>query len=449
MNPFLEGNFAPVSQEITTDELQVIGQIPTELAGMLVRNGPNPQFPNPEQYHWFAGDGMLHGVILKKGKATYLNRYVTTQSWQREREVGKALNSEQLGGFKNTANTALIWHAGKFLALWEGGEPHLIELPSLHTLGSYHYQGKLESPFTAHPKVDPLTKEMMFFGYSLGQPPYLQYGWISAAGKLQKTVSIDLPIGVMMHDFAITEQYTIFMDLPLTFRPQRREQGESGFKFESNRPSRFGIMPRYGDNETVRWFETSPCYIFHTLNAYEEGEEVVLIACRMSSTNVLGMAEIEDSQADIPQLYQWRFNLRTGKVKEQLLEEISSEFPQMNQQYLGRKARYGYTAKMAKSPLPLMDGIIKHDLRSGDAQIHQFSSGCYGGEAVFIPHPQGTSEDEGWLVTFVYNQKLNRSSLVIINAQEFTDEPVVEVMIPQRVPYGFHGIWLSPAQLSK
>jgi carotenoid cleavage dioxygenase len=288
---------------------------------------------------------------------------------------------------------------------------------------------------------------MMFFGYSLAQAPYLQYGWISAAGELQKTVSIDLPLGVMMHDFAITEQYTIFMDLPLTFRPERIQQGGAEFEFEQNRPSRFGIMPRHGDNETIRWFESSPCYIFHTLNAYEEGEEVVLIACRMSSTSVLGMLKIDAPNGDIPQLYQWRFNLNTGEVKEELLEEIPSEFPRINEQYIGRKNRYGYTAKMADSPLPLMDGIIKHDLSSGNSQIHQFETGCYGGEAVFVPHPQGTSEDEGWLVTFVYDERLKTSSFVIINAQDITGKTLAKVTIPQRVPYGFHGIWLPQSKL--
>ena len=269
VNHFLQGNFAPIHDEINSKELKVIGEIPPEIEGMFLRNGPNPQFPDPEKYHWFLGDGMLHGVQIREGQAKYLNRYVQTQGWKKEQKTQKALPPEEATS-KNTANTAFVHHGGKLLALWEGGKPHIIEAPSLNTIGSYDFEGRLVSSFTAHPKVDPVTGEMMFFGYSVAQPPYLTYGWISPQGKLEKTVDIDLAVGVMMHDFAITEQYSIFMDLPLTFRSERLQQGESGFKFEHDRASRFGIIPRHGDQNSIRWFESSPCYVFHTLNAYKE-----------------------------------------------------------------------------------------------------------------------------------------------------------------------------------
>lgn len=186
---------------------------------------------------------------------------------------------------------------GQLLALWEGGAPHAIQLPELKTIGEYTYNGKLISGFTAHPKVDSITCEMVFFGYSLVLP-HLQYGIVSAAGELLWKIPIEIPTPVMMHDFAITENYTIFMDLPLTFRPERMQQGKVMIMFESDRPSRFGILPRHGDNSNIRWFESPPCYIFHTLNAYEQGDEVVLIACRMSSTSVLDFSAINDPDAN-------------------------------------------------------------------------------------------------------------------------------------------------------
>ena len=446
INPFLQGNFAPVNEEITRDNLEVIGEIPLEIEGIFVRNGANPQFPNPERYHWFMGDGMLHKIQLQQGQAYYQNRYVQTKGWKMEKEAGRALSPEELPR-KNTANTALVHHGGKLLALWEGGEPHFIQETDLVTIGTYNFNGQLVSPFTAHPKVDPVTGEMMFFGYSMVQPPYLTYGWVSPQGNIEKVVNIDLPIGVMMHDFAITEKYTIFMDLPLTFRPERLQNGESGFKFEHDLASRFGIMPRHDEGANIRWFESDPCYVFHTLNAYEEGEEVVLIACRMSSTSALGLFETDDPTGDIPKLYQWRFNLKTGESTEKVLCEIPSEFPRINEQYLGRKTRYGYTGKISDSPLSLMDGIIKHDFFNDSLQIHQFESESYGGEPVFVPHSQGKTEDEGWLVTFVHNNKTNTSYLIILDAQNIADDPVAKIILPQRVPYGFHGIWLSQETL--
>ncbi len=451
VNTYLNGNFAPVQAEITADSLEVIGQLPADLSGMFVRNGPNPQWSPIGQYHWFDGDGMLHGVRISNGKATYRNRYVQTKGYQIEKQAGKAVWSGLLeppqmdnphGSSKNTANTALVWHAGQLLATWEGGAPHAIKVPELETIGEYTYGGKLTSAFTAHPKVDPVTSEMMLFGYSVFSPPYLQYSVVSPTGELLRTVPIDLPIGVMMHDFAITEDYTIFMDLPLTFSKERMQRGEPVMMFERNCPSRFGIVKRHGDNQNIRWFEAPACYIFHTFNAYQEGMEVILIACRMSFTNVLAQDSQREKEGDIPRLHRWRFNLSTGKVSEEMLDDVPAEFPRVNERFLGRKTRYGYAAKMTKSSVPLMDGLIKYDFSSGKSQTHQFGAGCYGGEAVFVPRPGATDEDDGWLMTFVYDAGKETSELVIVNAQDLSNTPVARVLIPQRVPFGFHGTWI-------
>ena len=457
VNPYLDGNFAPVGEEITDNTLQVIGELPPDLPGMFVRNGPNPQWTPIGKYHWFDGDGMLHGVRISNGKATYRNRYVRTKAWKIENEVGKAVWTGLLEPpkknslpkpIKNAANTALVWHAGQLLALWEGGAPHAIRVPELKTIGEYTYNGKLVSAVTAHPKVDPVTGEMMFFGYGFA-PPYLQYSVVSPEGELLQTEPIDIPMAVMMHDFAITEDYTIFMDLPLTFSKERMKRGEPMMKFERDKPSRFGIVPRYGNNSNILWFESPACYIFHTLNAYEEGDEVVLIACRMNSTTVLAMPQDThtDSEADIPRLHRWRFNVKTGKVSEEMLDDIASEFPRINENLLGQKTRYGYTAKAAKGSMPLFEGIIKYDLSAGKSQTHEFGRGRYGGEAVFVPRPGATAEDDGWLVTFVYDTVEETSELVVVDAQDITGEPVARVIIPQRVPYGFHGAWVSEEQL--
>jgi carotenoid cleavage dioxygenase len=457
-NPFLEANFAPVHSEIIDDELTVIGSLPSDLSGMFVRNGPNPQFPPIGQYHWFDGDGMLHGVRIKDGKASYLNRYVQTRGFKTERDEGRAIWTGILGpsgpdnpygSFKNVANTALTWHAGKFLALWEGGAPHAIQLPSLETVGEYTYNGKLECSFTAHPKIDPVTGEMMFIGYSMFARPFLQYSIVSPEGELLRTVPIDLPVGVMMHDFAITEHYTIFMDLPVTFRLERMQRGEPGLMFEPTRASRFGILPRHGDNSSIRWFESPACYVFHTLNAYESDDEVVLVACRMNSTTVLMSDQTPiETEGDIARLYRWRFNLNTGTVREELLDERASEFPRVNEQLLGRPMRYGYAALFCAPPMPLIEGLIKYDFSNGNSQTHEFGAGRYGGEAVFVPRSGATAEDDGWLMTFVHDEGSGTSELVVVNAQDVTACPVARVIMPQRVPYGFHGAWVCEEQLS-
>ncbi|MGK7933851.1 MAG: carotenoid oxygenase family protein [Microcystaceae cyanobacterium] len=450
-NPYLSGNFAPIREEITADTLQVIGELPHELSGMFVRNGPNPQFDPIGQYHWFDGDAMVHGLRIHQGKATYLNRYVQTFKFQTEKEQGQALwtgileppqPEHPFGTDTNTANTALVYHAGQLLALWEGGSPYGLKIPQLETQGKHTFDNQLKTPFTAHPKVDSVTGEMMFIGYSLAQPPYLYYGIVSAEGKLVKTLPIELPVGVMMHDFAITANYTLFFDLPVNFRPERMAKGQHPLGFDPHSPSRFGIMPRHGKSEQIRWFEMPSCYIYHTLNAYEENDEIVLLACRMSATNVFVTNENDRiADGDIPYLYRWRFNLKTGKGTEEKLDEIPSEFPQINEALTGRKTRYGYTAKIAPSQIPLFDGLIKYDLETGKSEQYEFGQGRYGGEAVFAPRLNGSQEDEGWLVTYVYDENTQLSELLVINAQAVSGEATARVILPQRVPYGFHGTW--------
>ncbi|MBW4563354.1 MAG: carotenoid oxygenase family protein [Mojavia pulchra JT2-VF2] len=452
-NLYLEKNFAPVELEITADNLSVIGEIPPELNGMLIRNGPNPLFPSPAWYHWFDGHGMLHGVQISNGKAKYHNRYIQTQGWKTEKDAGRAIWSGFLTPPQpespnappiNTANTAVVWHANRLLALWEGGEPYQIQVPELTTVGSYTYGGELQSAFTAHPKVDCATGEMMFFGYSWVNLPHLQYSVVSPQGKLLRTVPIDLPVGVMMHDFAITANYTIFMNLPLTFRLERAQQGKPPLLFEKDIPSRFGILPRHGDNSSIRWFEAPACYVAHTLNAYEDGDEVVLIACRMPTTTMLGLAgRPQDNHSDISFLYKWRFNLKTGAVIEEPLDDIPSEFPRVNDQQLGHKTRYGYSSRMIPNSVPLFDGVIKYDFANGSSQTHVLGKGRYGGEGVFVPRPNAIDEDDGWLLTFVYDEVANISELLVLNAKDITAEPVARIMIPQRVPYGFHGTWID------
>ena len=455
VDPFLSGNFAPVNDEITAEKLTVIGEIPADLQGILVRNGPNPQFPPIGQYHWFDGDGMVHGVHLQQGQALYRNLYVRTQGFLKEREAQHAIWSGLLepaqfdlpeGPSKNTANTALTWHAGKFLALWEGGAPHTLQLPDLATQGFYDFEGQLQSAVTAHPKVDPVTGEMLFFGYSFVSP-YLQYSVVSATGELLQTMPIDLPVGVMMHDFAITEHYIIFMDLPLTCRPERVAQGLPVLAFERDRPSRFGLLPRQGESTDIRWFESPSCYVFHVLNAYEDGNDIKLLACRMQEVDLSGAS---DPELEMPYLHEWCFDLTSGAVREAQISPIPCEFPRINETYTGRKMRYGYAGKVFPASMPLFNGVIKFDLAEGTAhaqpQIHQLGESRYCGEPVFAPRPGGIGEDDGWLLIFVHDECTNQSELLILDAQNLEAAPVARVLIPQRVPYGFHGAWVSQAQ---
>lgn len=462
-SPFLEGNFAPVHEEVTADDLPVVGELPKELDGMFVRNGPNPQFPPKGRYHWFDGDGMLHGVRLQGGKASYRNRFVRTAGFEAERRAGKALygglsdppgTTQVAAGeqpFKNAANTALVWHDGKLLALWEGGAPHLVRVPSLETVGVHNYGGKLKHPFTAHPKVDPETGEMFLFGYQFMARPYLQFSIVNARGELVKTVPIDIPQPVMMHDFAVSARHAIFLDLPELFDLKRAMSGKHPLWFDKSRAARFGILPLHGAAQEIRWFEAPSCFMFHVLNAYDDGSAVVVQGCRAAEfPDLIEFGASHPSDRKVASkyqavLYQWRFDLATGKVNEGPIDDQPSEFPRVNERLLGRKTRYGYAGLVGDELR--FSGLLKYDLEKQQTQKHEHGPGRFGGEGVFVPKPDGRAEDAGWLITYVHDEAAGKSELVIVDGQEFRRPPVARVQLPQRVPYGFHGAWVDGKHL--
>ncbi|VTS06382.1 carotenoid oxygenase family protein [Tuwongella immobilis] len=457
-NPFLQGNYAPVHEEVTRDSLDVDGEIPAELDGMFVRNGPNPQFPPIGNYHWFDGDGMLHGVRLKNGKASYRNRYIRTAGFLEESKAGKAIYGgltdppdvkKMISGgemFKNVANTSLQWHHDKLLAQWEGGVPHAIAPFTLETEGRYTFGNKLKHAWTAHPKVDPHTGEMVGFGYDT-RKPYVQFSVVNAAGQLIRTTPVDIPEPVMMHDFAITQNYAVFMDLPMTFALKRLVSTGSPWFFDAERESRFGLVPRQptapgAAPAKIRWFTAPSCFVFHVMNAWEADDSVYLIACRYNRfPGALGLGGKSSAPAtpNVPKLHQWRFDLKTGKTHETALDDTGCEFPRIPESLQGCPVRYGYVGEGSDD---FFDAIRKIDLKRGITTRHALPKHESCGEAVFIPHPKATSEDHGWLITYSHNLQSNRSSVIIVDARNVADKPLAVIHLPTRVPYGFHGTWI-------
>ena len=463
---YLDGVFAPVSDEIEQTNLEVYGDIPDSIHGIYVQNNPNPYYPAPELYHWFDGDGMIHGVQLEDGQATYRNRYVATRGLAHEKAVGSAVWKGLLnpiegnlpgGPDKNTANTDLIWHNGQLLATWWlGGQPYGISIPDLATTGPLDFGGTLQCGVSAHPKVDPRTGELIFFDYSPYAEPFLQYGVVSADGHVVHHTPIEVPGARLFHDIALTENFTVFFDLPMLWDPVKIAQGKRRVRFDPSMPSRFGIIPRMGTPDSIRWFETSACYMYHAVNAYERrnaaGElEVVVVGCRIE--NPMPSRDPRD-EPDVPRLYflrmdpylwQWAFNLETGAVSEVQLDDVRTEFPRMNDRWLGQKARYAYHQRLAKLPTLLFDGVTKYDLEGGGSETHVYGKGLVGGETVFVARPGAVDEDDGWLLCFVNGLDGEHSELRIIDAQQMTSEPVARVIMPRRVPVGFHADWAPGA----
>ena len=428
---WMQGNYAPIRDEISVSDLAVDGEIPMALRGSYVRNGFNP--PGAVPFHWFFGAGMVHGFDIADGRIAYRNRYVRTPYLEHDMDLMMAMSDLR----SSPANTNIIRHAGRMLALEEAHLPWQIDA-ELNTVDSFDFAGKLATPMTAHPKVCPVTGELLFFGYQFWSAPYLTYHRVSAAGELVQTEVIEIPRPVMMHDFTITEHHTIFFDLPIVFSLEH-----GGFKFDRSAGARIGVMPRTGSNADVKWFEVEPCTVFHAMNAYEIGDTIVLQVCRAASIMEGGMDDLSDQST----LWQWKINLATGVVTEQQLDDRAGDFPRIDDRRVGLAARFGYIATLESGPTPMFGSeVIQYDLERGTAIAHALGGpGTRAFEPVFAPASPTSAEDEGWILVLSHDDPSDVTTLNILDAADFAAPPVARVALPQRVPFGAHGNWMPSA----
>jgi carotenoid cleavage dioxygenase len=441
---YLRDNYAPVAEEVDAFDLDVVGALPPELNGRFFRNGANPP-AGVVPTHWFDGDGMLHGIRLRDGKAEwYRNRWIRTKLLA----GGERMNPEtfEFDLSAGRANTHVVSHAGRILALEEASLPMEIS-PDLETIGAIDFGGKLATPCTAHPHVCPETGEMHFFGYQLVTAPFVTYHVADRAGQIIHSQPVDIPNPVMMHDFALSRNHAIFLDLPVVFDLDvALSGGGMPFCWRPETGSRIGLVDRrqIGTGVAVepRWFEIDNCYVFHIVNSWEEqdGNVVVLDAGRHSS--------MWDGSADAFEpcyLWRWRFDLRTGAVTEQQLDDVEHAFPRIDDRRTGLANRFGWAVVGRPGDPSLTEGatgVVKYDVSDGSSTFHDFGPDCSTSEAVFVPRSDDAGEDDGWVLSFVYDQSSAASSFVVLDAGDMTAEPVATIPIPQRVPNGFHGSWI-------
>jgi carotenoid cleavage oxygenase len=475
-NRYLEGSFAPLQQEFTLTDLQVTGTIPDYLDGRYLRNGPNPIGEvDPALYHWFVGDGMVHGIRIRDGKAEwYRNR------WVRGPLAAKALGERPPAGHVGIsrlgANTNVIGHAGKTLALVEAGLPIYELTDELDTVGVCDFDETLTGGYTAHPKRDPETGELHAVSYSFKRGNTVQYSVIGVDGRARRTVDVQVAGSPMMHDLSLTERHVVFYDLPVTFDalqatamtvprglrlPARlmlsaligriripdpitaRQPGPKDtdrrfpYSWDPNYPARVGVMPRDGGNDDVRWLDVEPCYVFHPMNAYDDGDTIVLDVVRhpkMFDTDHLGPNE------GPPTLDRWIVDLADGKVRESRVDDRGQEFPRVDERLVGKRHRYGYAPAVGDGTEG-EDTLLKHDFVGGHTASRAFGTGKAVGEFVFQPSSPHADEDDGVLMGYVYDRTTDRSALAILDAHTLDD--VASIQLPHRVPAGFHGNWID------
>ena len=441
----LAGNYAPVNEELTAHDLPVTGRIPDRLNGWYLRNGPNPH--DAASGHWFFGDGMIHGVRLDGGRATsYRNRWVRTKTFTDDVPLRDAKGTLDLTA--GVANTHVVRHAGRTLALVESSFPHEMHLSGsgplpagacdLDTVGPYDFGGKLTTAMTAHPKTCPLTGEMHFFGYGI-EAPYLTYHRADANGELVVSRPVEVPGPTMLHDFNLTAGHVVFMDLPVVFDFGLAMAGTMPYRWDDGYGARLGVLRRDDPHGTVRWFDIDPCYVFHPLNAHDDGDRIVVYVMRYPEL----WRRDQNAVAQRASLWRWTIDLTTGTVTEEQIDDHPGEFPRVDDRLVGLDSRYGHvtvTGDTGGEPSP--GALLRYDLRTGAVTRHDFGAGRFPAEASFAPADDSPG-GAGWLLTYVYDAATDRSDLVILDSADLTAPPVATVHLPGRVPYGFHGNWLA------
>jgi carotenoid cleavage oxygenase len=442
-NPYLAGNYGPVATEETITDLAVTGALPLALNGRYLRNGPNPvTSPEPATYHWFSGTGMVHGIRIEDGHARwYRNR------WVRSAEVAAALGEDPrpgpvVDGMDFASNTNVIVQAGRTYAIVEAGARPYELTDELDTVGPSDFQGTLPGGFTAHPKRDPQTGELHAIAYYWAWGNQVQYIVVGADGTVRRTVDIDVGGPVSIHDMSLTTRYAVIYDLPVLFSVEALSEG-SGFpyRWSDDYQARVGLLPLVGTAQDVVWCDIEPCYVFHPMNAYDDNGVVVVDLVKhpkMFATHLTGPDE------GAPSLERWRIDPASGKVATEVLDDRAQEFPRVDERVVGRRHRYGYSVAVdkpadAEAGFHMTTTLIKHDLSTGTRETKSFRGGA--GEAVFVPESATSDENDGYVLSLVYDADRDASDLVVLHGQDFTADPVAVVHLPVRVPYGFHGNW--------
>ncbi|HET6537156.1 MAG TPA: carotenoid oxygenase family protein [Sphingopyxis sp.] len=447
-HPYLSGIHAPLTEEYTLEALRVEGKIPEALSGRYLRNGPNPAGdPDPASYHWFTGHGMIHGIKISDGKALwYRNR------WVRGEEVCRHLGEPLPGGPRragsDTPNTNVVGLGGRTFAIVEaGGLPAELDY-ELQTIVHNDFDGTLAGGYTAHPHHDPFTGETHAICYRGEDQRTVWHVVLDANAHVIREEAIKVEDGPSIHDCAITENYVLIFDLPVTFSMKALIKGyRFPYSWNASHPARVGLLRRTGPGSSIIWVPVDPCYVFHPANAFETPDGKVIVDLVVHENMFAQSLRGPDSERS--QLERWTIDAASGVVERQILNNAQQEFPRYDERRTTQPYRYIYSVALADDGAPEMElsdtRIFRHDLEQGVTISRDFGAQRHPGEFTYIPRAADGPEEDGWLMGLVVDMAQQTTELHILNADDFTGAPAAIIYLPHRIPPGFHGNWLPDA----
>ena len=456
--PWFSGNYAPILMECDAADLPVVGALPGELRGTLYRNGPNPQYaPRDPYHHWFVGDGMVHAFRIADGRVAYRNRWVRTPKFQLERTAGRSLfgswgnpltsDPAVVGKDGGVANTAMLCHGDRLFALEEAHLPVELDPATLDTQGYCDFDGRLKPRMTAHPKIDPATGELVFFAYSVAGPfsRGMLYGTVDRHGAVTRLDRFEAPFASMVHDFMVTERHVLFPILPLTGSLERAMRGKPAYAWEPEKGAHIGVIRRDGAVAEMRWFETGSCYLFHPLNAWEEGTRLCADVMQYEAAPGFPLADGTPGSRAEARLCRWTLDLagNGNRVERDYIDDLPGEFPRLDERFATRPHRHGYYACSSSGGAGdgSFDTLAHLDKASGTRALFTLPAGDAISEPVFVPRAADSAEGDGWLLAVTYRGAEKRSDLLVFAANALADGPLATAQLSHRVPFGFHGTW--------
>ena len=447
-NPYLVGNFAPVAEELTVEvPLPVEGAIPPALEGMLVRNGPNPAV-RPRPRHLPLVQRRRHGARRRAlgGAGPPPTATGGCSTRKLSAEVGTPYPFGPAEAIDGPANTHVLWHGGRLLALCESGLPHRLDT-AMATIEIEDFDGALTSPMTAHPHADPATGGLAFFGYDVFGPPYLRYHELDAAGELVHSTDVEIPEATMQHDFGVTASRVAFLDLPVVFDRALALAGVTiPFRWDPEAGARVGVLGRGEKGTETVWCGLDPCYAFHVVNAFDDGPAVVLDVCRYAT--MFDTAPGGLLSTTLPCLERWRVDPAARSVTTTALDDRHVEFPRIDDTLAGRPYRYAYCSELSRQGgQDSFDALVRYDLARDEAVRWDPGPGRFTGRAGLRARPRRAGRRRGvGARASSTTPPRDASDVVVLDASRFGGAPEAVVHLPARVPFGFHGSWV-PAPL--